>query len=101
SASISRTRWPFAVPPIAGLHGMCATVLRESVQSPTCAPSCAAAYAASQPAWPAPMTITSNTLFANTEARENMREQVFSDSLAADLFEGDAGGMQVREDELL
>ncbi len=35
SASISRTRWPLAVPPIAGLQGMCATVSRESVQSPT------------------------------------------------------------------
>src|SRR5712691_11825394 len=60
SASISRTRWPFAVPPIAGLHGMCATVSVERVQKPTCAPSRAAACAASQPAWPAPITMTSN-----------------------------------------
>ena len=38
SASISRTRWPFAVPPIAGLHGISATVSLESVHSPTRAP---------------------------------------------------------------
>ena len=39
---------------------MCATVSVDSVQRPTCAPSRAAAYAASQPAWPAPITMTSN-----------------------------------------
>src|SRR2546427_7389144 len=73
SASISRTRWPFAVPPIAGLHGMWATVSVVSVQSPTCAPSRAAAYAASHPACPAPITITSKELVISlthaTEAR--------------------------------
>ena len=35
SASISRTRWPFAVPPMAGLQGMCATVSLDIVQMPT------------------------------------------------------------------
>ena len=38
SASISRTRCPFAVPPIAGLHGMCATVSIDSVQIADVAP---------------------------------------------------------------
>ena len=61
SASISRTRWPFAVPPIAGLHGISATVSGESVQSPTRQPSRAAAHAASHPACPAPMTTTSKS----------------------------------------
>ena len=36
--------------PIAGLHGMWATVSADRVQRPTCAPSRAAAYAASTPA---------------------------------------------------
>ncbi len=61
SASISRTRWPFAVPPTAGLHGMCATVDSDSVQIATVRPSRAAAHAASAPAWPAPITITSKS----------------------------------------
>ncbi len=64
SASISRTRWPLAVPPTAGLQGMCATVSRDSVQSPTRSPSRAAAHAASHPACPAPMTMTSKQVFA-------------------------------------
>ncbi len=59
SASISRTRCPFAVPPTAGLHGMCATVPLDSVHSATRLPSRAAAYAASHPACPAPITTTS------------------------------------------
>lgn len=66
SASISRTRWPFAVPPTAGLHGICATVSDESVQMATRAPKRAAAYAASHPAWPAPITMTSNDSFTGT-----------------------------------
>ncbi len=59
SASISATRCPFAVPPIAGLHGMCATVSSDNVQIATRRPRRAAAYAASHPACPAPITITS------------------------------------------
>ena len=42
---------------------MCATVSVVSVQSPTCAPRRAAANAASQPACPAPITITSKLFF--------------------------------------
>src|SRR5437879_5028439 len=75
SASISRTRWPFAVPPIAGLHGMCATVSVVSVHSPTWAPSRAAAYAASHPACPAPITITSKELFISLTKGTAQRPQ--------------------------
>ena len=62
SASISLTRWPLAVPPTAGLHGMSATVSVDSVQSPTEQPRRAAAHAASTPACPAPTTITSTLI---------------------------------------
>jgi hypothetical protein len=55
-----------SVPPTAGLHGMCATVSRVSVQSPTLHPSFAAAHAASTPACPAPITITSNLVIIYT-----------------------------------
>src|SRR5437868_3236767 len=92
SASISRTRCPFAVPPTAGLHGMCATVSAESVHSPTCIPSLAAAYAASHPAWPAPITMTSNAdvmrdSLADTEPREDVREQIVGRPRAGYLLE--------------
>src|ERR1043166_4057824 len=59
SASISRTRWPLPSPPIAGLHDMAPTVAKRCVTSAVAAPMRAAAAAASQPAWPPPMTITS------------------------------------------
>src|ERR1700722_6618116 len=59
SASISRTRWPLASPPIAGLHDISPIVSRRWVTSAVRAPSRAAAAAASQPAWPPPTTTTS------------------------------------------
>src|SRR5687768_3597784 len=59
SASISRTRWPFAVPPMAGLHDICPMPSRFIVSSSVRQPMRAAASAASQPACPAPMTGTS------------------------------------------
>src|SRR5512140_1765239 len=59
SASISRTRCPFANPPIAGLHDMrpmaSALIVRRRVEHPIRA----AASAASQPACPPPTTMTS------------------------------------------
>src|SRR5688572_14495839 len=61
SASISRTRCPLAVSPISGLQGISATVSAESDTSPTRHPSRDAAQAASHPAWPAPITITSKS----------------------------------------
>jgi hypothetical protein len=59
SASISLTRCPLATPPIAGLHDICATMSSEPVSTSVRAPSRAAASPASQPAWPAPTTMTS------------------------------------------
>ena len=58
-ASISRTICPFATPPTAGLHDIeaifCTSIVSRSVREPRRA----AAEAASQPAWPAPMTMMS------------------------------------------
>ena len=47
-------------PPIAGLHDMAPTVENRWVTSAVLAPIRADALAASQPAWPPPITITSN-----------------------------------------
>jgi hypothetical protein len=60
SASISRTRWPLPRPPIAGLHDISPIVAKRCVTSAVSAPQRAAAVAASHPAWPPPMTTTSN-----------------------------------------
>ena len=59
SASISRTRCPLPMPPIAGLQDMAPIVSSRCVRSSVLAPVRAAAAAASQPAWPPPITITS------------------------------------------
>jgi hypothetical protein len=61
-ASISRTICPLATPPIAGLHDIWAIVPMFIVISRTLDPMFAAAAAASQPACPAPTTITSYSL---------------------------------------
>ena len=58
-ASISRTICPLATPPIAGLQLICAMVPIFMVTNNTLEPKFAAAAAASQPACPAPTTITS------------------------------------------
>src|SRR5689334_5243586 len=110
SASTSRTRCPFAVPPTAGLHGMCATVSFDSVHRPTLHPSRAAAYAASTPAWPAPMTMTSNLMamrqfiirgsrisFADAETLEDMTQHVFARAPADDLVETRPRVLQIDE----
>ena len=60
SASTSRTKCPFAMPPIAGLHDICAIKSTLSVNRAVFSPMRAAAIAASHPAWPAPTTTTSN-----------------------------------------
>src|SRR5690606_17263591 len=59
NASISRTIWPFATPPMAGLQDICAMVFIFMVHNNTFEPIWAAACAASHPACPAPTTITS------------------------------------------
>src|SRR5262245_41969326 len=101
SASISRTRWPFAVPPIAGLHGINATVSADSVQRPTRHPSRAAAHAASTPACPAPITTTSNSLLANAETAENLTQQIFRRAAARDLLERLPRRRELSEHQLL
>ena len=58
-ASISRTICPLAIPPTAGLQLIWAILFMSMVMSRVCDPNRAAAQAASQPAWPAPTTITS------------------------------------------
>ena len=58
-ASISRTICPLAIPPTAGLHDICAILFMSIVMSSVRAPMLAEAVAASQPACPPPMTITS------------------------------------------
>ena len=60
-ASISLTICPFATPPIAGLQDNCAILLRFCVIKRTLEPRVEATYVASQPACPAPTTITSKS----------------------------------------
>ena len=59
SASISRTKCPFEVPPTFGLHGIIAMLSILTVKQIVFKPSLALAKAASQPACPAPTTTTS------------------------------------------
>src|ERR1051326_809840 len=103
SASISRTRCPFAVPPMAGLHGMCATVSLVSVQRATSRPMRAAAQAASTPACPAPMTMTSwyfkMELLPYTEARKDRPQHLVLRPHADNLIERGPRFMQIRHDE--
>lgn len=59
SASSSRTKWPFELPPTFGLHGIRAMLSTLTVNTIVSSPSLALASAASQPACPAPTTATS------------------------------------------
>src|SRR5258705_3482500 len=101
SASISRTRCPFAVPPTAGLHGMCATVSFDSVHRPTRQPSRAAAYAASTPACPAPITMTSKRirLLPDAEALEDVAQHVLAGPAADDFVETHSRRLQIDQQE--
>ncbi len=58
-ASISRTTTPLAGPPTDGLQGINATISKLIVNSNVFDPSLAEANAASDPACPAPTTMTS------------------------------------------
>src|SRR5579872_1828040 len=58
SASISRTSWPFALPPTLGLHGSVQIFDGSPVTSSVSTPRRALARAASSPACPPPTTIT-------------------------------------------
>lgn len=59
SASISLTRCPLPIPPMAGLQLIAPTVSMLWVSNSVRAPARAAASAASVPAWPPPITMTS------------------------------------------
>ena len=61
SASISRTRWPLPRPPMAGLQDISPRVSILWVSSRVRAPVRADAAAASHPAWPPPITMTSQS----------------------------------------
>ncbi len=63
-ASISRTRWPLPIPPMAGLQDISPIVAARWVTSAVAAPQRAAAAAASQPACPPPITMTSKPVIA-------------------------------------
>src|SRR5277367_2117436 len=93
SASISRTRWPLPKPPIAGLQDISPIVAKRCVTSAVRAPERAAAAAASHPAWPPPMTTTSNfmgvdlfhvkhgaiaILLPDTQSCKNLSEHIFN-----------------------
>src|SRR3982751_2367874 len=101
NTSSSRTRWPLPTPPIDGLHDICPASSRRKVSRPTRAPRRAAAAAASQPAWPAPITRTScmrkllaqqrstwnNGLFAQAEAAEQSVEHILETGAAGQAIE--------------
>src|ERR1051325_3588507 len=81
---------------------MWATVSVESVHRPTRTPSRAAAYAASQPACPAPITMTSNrsrNSLPDAEAREDVREQIVVRAVSGDFFERGARVLQIGENK--
>src|SRR5690554_3973371 len=65
-ASISFTRWLLPMPPMAGLQDICPRVSMLWVSSRVCEPMRAAANAASVPAWPPPMTMTSKRVGNST-----------------------------------
>src|SRR5882724_6186253 len=74
-ASTSRTRWPLPSPPIAGLQDMAPMVEKRWVTSAVFAPMRAAAAAASQPAWPPPMTMTSKICEGAVMGRTSILER--------------------------
>jgi hypothetical protein len=89
-----------------GLQLICPIELASRVTSAVHAPMRAAMYAASHPAWPAPITITSNSpseyirLFPDAKGREDLTEYVFSQSLTGDLSESCEPATQSQQDNL-
>src|SRR5690606_8601991 len=65
-ASISLTRWLLPIPPMAGLQDICPSVSTLWVSNRVLQPIRADASAASVPAWPPPITITSKRLGKST-----------------------------------
>src|SRR4051812_10099429 len=67
-ASISRTIWPLASPPMAGLQLIAPIFDGSRLTSATRAPRRDAAHAASAPAWPPPITMMSKSVFIREES---------------------------------
>ena len=78
-ASISLTRWPLPKPPMAGLQDISPMDSNLCVKSRVFAPIRADAAAASQPAWPPPITMTSQ--FWGISTPYVSRETCFSNHL--------------------
>src|SRR5205085_12496188 len=108
-ASISLTRLPLARPPIAGLHDILPIASRCIVTSATEAPPLAQTRAASAPAWPPPITITSKrsctvprgTLLPDAKFCEDLVEDLVARDRAGEDAEGGGGAVQIDEDHLL
>src|SRR5271166_2524139 len=111
SASISRTSWPLALPPIEGLHASVQMRSGSPVSSSVSTPIRAAANAASTPAWPPPTTITAasskrvgfiasmvpraGALLADAEAGEDRIEERLARIGAAQLTQRRARRKQI------
>ena len=74
SASISLTRWPLPMPPMAGLQLIWPSVSMDCVSSSVRAPMRAAASAASVPACPPPTMITSKDACRSPRNRRQIKE---------------------------
>src|SRR5258708_37581504 len=99
-ASTSRTRCPLAIPPTAGLQDIWAIRSAFRVNRAVLRPMRAAAMAASQPAWPAPTTTTSNcSLYGGTLDILQDFEKAFL-SIAA-LSSSPLARQAIQEDPLL
>src|SRR5215813_6503961 len=94
---------------MAGLHDIRPIAESDPVRSAVFRPMRAAACAASMPAWPPPMTRTSNrtrglslrqredaSLLPDTESREQPRQHVFGRRLADEIGERVEGRVTVR-----
>src|SRR5258705_3704575 len=80
---------------------MCATVSFDSVHRPTRQPSRAAAYAASTPACPAPITMTSKRirLLPDAEALEDVTQHVLAGPAADDFVEMHSRRLEIDQQE--
>src|SRR5262245_14168908 len=101
------------MPPMAGLHDIWPIKSRLSVTSAVLAPRRAAAEAASHPAWPPPITITSKTssntmalrknyhLLTDTKSREDASQDFVRGGLSGDLTKKAQRAMQTNQNQLL
>src|SRR3954469_15568618 len=102
-ASISLTRLPFAKPPMAGLQDIRPTASRCIVTRATRTPPRAQTRAASAPAWPPPMTMTSKpgltvprgTSLADAKFCEDLVENLVAREGAGEDAEGVCGAVEI------